>query len=138
MKIKNLSWNIRELKSIITPNINIEYGYNKDGIRIRKSKTIKGIEIKYFTETSAILFEQTGANVLYYIQDDNTTYYYKKNYQNDIIGISDNNYNLTVSYEYDDYGSILSIKDNNGIEITDPNHIGNLNPFRYRSYYFDL
>ncbi len=136
MEIKNLSWNIRELKSIITPNINIEYGYNKDGIR--KSKTVKGIEIKYFTETSAILFEQTGANVLSYIQDDNTTYYYKKNYQNDIIGISDNNYNLTVSYEYDDYGSILSIKDNNGIEITDPNHIGNLNPFRYRSYYFDL
>ncbi len=121
---------------MIAPNINIEYGYNKDGIR--KSKTIKGIEIKYFTETSAIFFEQTGANVLYYIQDDNTTYYYKKNYQNDIIGISDNNYNLTVSYEYDDYGSILSIKDNNGIEITDPNHIGNLNPFRYRSYYFDL
>ncbi len=86
--------------------------------------------------------------MLYYIRDDNnnligfkannTTYYYKKNYQNDIIGIYDNNYNLIISYEYDDYGSILSIKDNNGIEITDPNHIENLNPFRYRSYYFDL
>lgn len=85
--------------------------------------------------------------MLYYIRDDNnnligfktnnTTYYYKKNYQNDIIGIYDNNYNLIVSYEYDDYGSILSIKDNNGIEITDPNHIGNINPFRYRSYYYD-
>ena len=142
---KTLSWNIRELKSIITPNINIEYEYNKDGIR--KSKTVNGIKTKYFTENSAILFEQTGANVLYYIRDDNnnligfktnnTTYYYKKNYQNDIIGIYDNNYNLIVSYEYDDYGSILSIKDNNGIEITDPNHIGNLNPFRYRSYYYD-
>lgn len=142
---KTLSWNIRELKSMITPNINIEYEYNKDGIR--KSKTVNGIETQYFTENSAILFEQTGANVLYYIRDDNnnligfkannTTYYYKKNYQNDIIGIYDNNYNLIVSYEYDDYGSILSIKDNTGIEVTDPNHIGNLNPFRYRSYYFD-
>ncbi|MCX4255216.1 MAG: hypothetical protein OSJ63_08160, partial [Bacilli bacterium] len=142
---KTLSWNIRELKSMMTPNINIEYEYNKDGIR--KSKTVNGIKTKYFTENSAILFEQTGANVLYYIRDDNnnligfktnnTTYYYKKNYQNDIIGIYDNNYNLIVSYEYDDYGSILSIKDNNGIEITDPNHIGNINPFRYRSYYYD-
>ncbi len=85
--------------------------------------------------------------MIYYIRDDNnnligfktnnTTYYYKKNYQNDIIGIYDNNYNLIVSYEYDDYGSILSIKDNTGIEITDPNHIGNINPFRYRSYYYD-
>ncbi len=142
---KTLSWNIRELKSMMTPNINIEYEYNKDGIR--KSKTVNGIETKYFTENSAILFEQTGAHVLYYIRDDNnnligfktnnTTYYYKKNYQNDIIGIYDNNYNLIVSYEYDDYGSILSIKDNTGIEITDPNHIGNINPFRYRSYYYD-
>ena len=32
---------------------------------------------------------------------------------------------------------MISITDNNGNAITNPNHIGNLNPFRYRGYYYD-
>lgn len=34
-------------------------------------------------------------------------------------------------------GNILSVQDANGNEITSPNNMGNLNPFRYRGYYFD-
>ena len=49
----------------------------------------------------------------------------------------DSNLNQIVSYEYDSWGNILSIKDENGNEITDSNNIGLINPYRYRSYRYD-
>ena len=42
-----------------------------------------------------------------------------------------------VQYHYDAWGN-HKVVDNNGNEITDPDHIGNLNPFRYRGYYYDV
>ena len=57
--------------------------------------------------------------------------------QEDIIGITDENFNKIVEYEYDSWGNIITIKDNNGNIITDESHIGIINPFRYRSYYYD-
>ena len=42
-----------------------------------------------------------------------------------------------LQYWYDAWGN-HKVVDNNGNEITDPNHIGNLNPFRYRGYYYDV
>jgi len=57
--------------------------------------------------------------------------------QEDIIGITDSNNNLLCSYLYDSWGNIISIKDNNGSIITDTSHIGIINPYRYRSYYYD-
>ncbi len=63
--------------------------------------------------------------------------YYVKNLQGDIIGILDQNYNEIVTYEYDSWGKLLSIKDNLGNEITDETNIGIINPFRYRGYYYD-
>ena len=47
------------------------------------------------------------------------------------IGIIDQNNNLVVEYKYDGYGNIISIID------TTTNNIGEKNPYRYRSYYFD-
>ena len=32
---------------------------------------------------------------------------------------------------------MLTVTNSNNSEITDPNHIANLNSFRYRSYYYD-
>ena len=64
-------------------------------------------------------------------------YYYKKNLQEDIIGILGSNNQQIVTYEYDSWGKVLSIKDSNGNIIEDNNHIGIINPFRYRSYYYD-
>ena len=89
--------------------------------------------------------------MIYYIRDDNNhligfryynrmneeTYYYVKNAQEDIIGILDSDYNKIATYEYDAWGKIVSIKDSNNNEITDSNHIAHINPFRYRSYYYD-
>ena len=41
-----------------------------------------------------------------------------------------------VKYIYDAWGNHKDV-DNNGNEITDTAHIGNINPYRYRGYYFD-
>ena len=57
--------------------------------------------------------------------------------QGDIVEILDLCYSQVVSYEYDSWGNILSIKDSQGNEITDTTHIGLINPFRYRGYYYD-
>jgi len=54
-----------------------------------------------------------------------------------IIGLVYNN-EIIANYEYDSFGNIISITDNNNNQITDESHIANINPFRYRSYYYDF
>ena len=72
----------------------------------------------------------------YYNKDK---YYYIKNNLEDITGILDSNYNLVASYTYDSWGNIISIRDSNGLDIsTNETHIANINPYRYRSYYYDI
>ncbi len=44
---------------------------------------------------------------------------------------------MVAKYEYDDWGNVLTVSNASNQEITDPNHIANLNPFRYSSYYYD-
>ena len=85
--------------------------------------------------------------MIYYIYDasgnviglkyNDDIYYYEKNIQNDITGIMDDSFNMLATYEYDSWGNILSIKDTNGNTITDSSNIALINPFRYRSYYYD-
>ena len=48
----------------------------------------------------------------------------------------DNNGNTVVEYYYDAWGN-HKVVDEKGDEITDLDNIGNLNPFRYRGYYYD-
>ena len=48
----------------------------------------------------------------------------------------DNSGNVVVRYVYDAWGN-HAVLDANGADITDVNHIGVLNPFRYRGYFYD-
>lgn len=138
--------NGRELNRIINSSNNsiISYKYNHKGKRI--GKTINNNETKYYLEDNRIIFEEKNNNLIYYLYDldgivglqyNNQKYYYEKNALNDIIGIVDSLGNRIVKYKYDVWGKILSIKDNNDNEITNDSHIGIINPFRYRSYYYD-
>ena len=68
---------------------------------------------------------------------DAVTYYYAHNWRGDITSIYDADGNVVAKYEYDDWGNVLTVTDASNSEITDPAHIANLNPFRYRSYYYD-
>ena len=52
------------------------------------------------------------------------------------VSLIDSKVNVVVEYTYDAWGN-HAVLDGNGQEISDAAHIGNKNPFRYRSYYFD-
>lgn len=55
-----------------------------------------------------------------------------------IISLLDSNMNIVMNYQYDTWWNILSITDGNGVDKSgDSNFIGNINPFRYRGYYYD-
>lgn len=141
-----LNWiNGRELSKYISSNKEVTYKYNKDGIRT--SKDVNGVVTNYYLEGNKIIVETRGEDVIYYTRDENgeligieyqdKTYFYKKNYLGDIIGIYNSNYEQIVNYKYDSWGNIISITDNLGNEIIDETNIGIINPFRYRSYYYD-
>lgn len=126
----------RELSTYTDGNTSIQYKYNLDGIRT--SKIVNGVETKYYLEGRSIIFEKKNNNMINYIYNgdellgfkyDNNIYYYHKNVLGDIIGILDSNYNELVTYEYDSFGNIVSMTDNI--------NLGTINPFRYRSYYYD-
>jgi len=62
-------------------------------------------------------------------------FHFVKNVFGDVVGISDNGV-LVARYEYDSWGNHRCV-DANGNIITDFNHIGLINPFRWRSSYYD-
>jgi len=73
------------------------------------------------------------------LSDDGTmmSYYCTHNSRGDIIGIYNGDGVLRAQYKYDSWGNVLSVTDENGNAITSATHVGNLNPFRYRGYYYD-
>ena len=143
---KTYTWiNGTQLKSFSDNEKTIDYEYNHLGQMI--SKKIGNTITKYYYESSLLTLEKRNNNVIYFIYNsdeklvgfkyNDELYYYQMNHLNDITGIYDSNYNLVVSYSYDSWGNILSITDSLGNEVTDPSHIGVINPFRFRSYYYD-
>ena len=148
LKIGNTTYNWsngRELQSISNTNLNVSYKYDRNGIRTKK--ILNNEEISYCLENTSIVIEKHKDYMLYFLRDDsnnllgftykNKTYYYKKNAFDDIICIYDSNYKEVCTYSYDAYGNILSIKDSTGKDITDTSNVALINPFRYRSYYYD-
>ncbi len=65
-----------------------------------------------------------------------TTYLYRKDAQNNVIALIGEDGAVVARYLYDAWGN-MSVVDNNGTIISNTSHIGNLNPFRYRGYYYD-
>lgn len=138
--------NGRQLAGINKEGTSISYKYNDSGIRTEK--TVNGITTKYYLSGDKVIYETTGENTIYYIYDtannlvgfkyNGTQYFYTRNGQGDIIGILDNNMQQVISYTYDSWGKIISIKNGSGVDVTnDPTSIGNINPYRYRGYMYD-
>ena len=65
-----------------------------------------------------------------------TLYYVQKNFQGDIVALVDQSGNVVAKYVYDAWG-VCKVYDANGTENTSNSFIGNINPFRYRGYYYD-
>ncbi|MBO5967648.1 MAG: RHS repeat-associated core domain-containing protein, partial [Clostridia bacterium] len=70
-----------------------------------------------------------------------TDYYYVKNLQGDVYEIYRDDYGTltcVAKYVYDAWGNILAITDGSGTDVSAvADHIANVNPIRYRSYYYD-
>ena len=68
-----------------------------------------------------------------------TTYYYVKNIMGDVLGVVDASGTLVAEYRYDAYGNPVMILDGNGNDVSNNYaHIANINPIRYRGYYYDI
>ena len=135
----NIYYQFNQIGALYNNQTEIIYDYNADGLRIRKN--VNGVSTTYLYEGSRIIKETKGNNVINYYYDSNNNiigftynnqkYLYLKNLKNDIIGIIDSNNNIVVQYYYEGYGSILNIVDTSNINL------GTINPFRYKSYYYD-
>ena len=148
----SMTWkNGRQLATLTNGDTSISYGYDSDSVRT--TKTVNGVKYTYAYLNGQLMYETRGDAKFYYSYDANGilynvrytltdgdteySYYYTHNSRGDIVGIYNGAGELKAHYEYDAWGNVISITDNNGNAITSPNHIGNLNPFRYRGYYQD-
>ena len=148
----SMTWkNGRQLATLTNGDTSISYGY--DSGSVRTTKTVNGVKYTYAYLNGQLMYETRGDAKFYYSYDANGilynvrytltdggteySYYYTHNSRGDIVEIYNGAGELKAHYEYDAWGNVISITDNNGNAITNPNHIGNLNPFRYRGYYQD-
>ena len=137
----------------------MQYAYDANGIRTSKNyqrHVIGASYIDYYTvDGTKILSEKriggtnnTTQRTIYYVYDANgavigmeyngTKYWYDKNLQGDVVGIRNASGTLVAQYVYDAWGNHRQITDGSGNDVSDnPAHIANINPFRYRGYYYD-
>ena len=137
----NLTWEKgRQLKSFDGNT----YTYNANGIRT--SKTINGIKHTYTLEGTKILREEwmdecyTAHSITPLYDNEESVcgiiyngvpYYFIKNLQGDVIAIVDKEAKTVARYSYDAWGACTVEYDNIATLIA------NINPFRYRGYYYD-
>ena len=137
----------RQLTGIVKGDNTISYTYNDSGIRT--SKTVNGVRTDYYLNGTAIIMQKTGDNVIWYTYDENglktgftcngTAYYYVYNLQGDVIALLNSAGETVARYDYDPWGKIIAITDGQGNDISAiATHIANINPIRYRGYYYDI
>ena len=96
---------------------NISFTYDSNGRLIKQSN---GLEF---------IYDNSGVIGLKY---NNAQYFYRRDCQGNIIALIDSSGNVVVEYKYDAWG-------NHEAEVASEEYVtlANLNPFRYRGYYYD-
>ncbi len=119
---------------------NEEIEYVRDGTKLLKEihtlynssitlgRSISNGEEAISSDENVIIYNY-GVNGIIGFTLNNINYYYIKNIFNDVVKIIDDNYNIVSEYVYDAYGKCYITKN--------INDIANINPIRYRSYYYD-
>lgn len=142
---KEFTWNTgRNLESIVDGDNEYNYIYDENGIRT--SKTINGVTTYYNTKNGVILSQSDGTTTMYFQYDTNgspigliyngTQYFYMANQMGDVIAITDSNGNIIIEYDYDEWGKVQcfdAIEENRDEFLA----LANINPIRYRGYYYD-
>ncbi|MDE5721885.1 MAG: hypothetical protein K2I30_03995 [Clostridia bacterium] len=100
----------------------ISYVYDNDGRLIKQSN---GLEFIY------------DAGGVIGVKYNNIQYFYRRDARGNIIAVLDSSGTVVVKYIYDAWGN-HAVVDRNGEDIDDMTNIGNMNPFRYNGYYYDV
>ena len=131
----------RLLDSVTVNETEIEMKYDSNGMRTQKGN----IHYYYDSNNNLIALVNSFRTLFFYYDESGSPtsfsyngimHYYVKNLQGDIVKIVNGHGETVASYEYDAWGKILSIKNHYG-NVTDPNQIALVNPFRYRGYVYD-
>lgn len=133
-----LQWSDLHLTAITDIDTQKMYYYKYNDQGIRTEKVVDGVTHKYYLQGEQIIAEKIGDKYLKFYYDstgacgfnyNGTDYYYQKNIFGDILKIYDGTGKVYGEYSYTAWGK-SSIK-------TNVNGIGEINPFRYRGYYYD-
>lgn len=146
-----MTWTGRQLTTLTQNGKQNTYKYDVDGLRLEK--TAGGVTTQYQYVNGQLLGEKrSNGVVLRYTYDAlgvlsgiqyknaagvTTNYIVRCTLSGDVDQIYDTKGNLLARYIYDTWGDTLSVTDASGKAITDPLHIANINPIRYRGYYYD-
>jgi len=162
----NLVWtNGRQLSSLNVDGTAVSYTYTPTGNRT--SKTVGGVKTEYLLDGGLIMQQKTGEKTLNFYYDSagqivsmgyklnasspEVFYFVSRNAQGDIVSIYNSaGSTLVGTYTYDSWGKLVdpvvrpvgtTVSGGTGISLessgSDPNGIMEMNPFRYRGYYYD-
>ena len=125
----------REMATATKSGQSLSFTYDADGVR--RTKTVNGVTHTYYYVGGKLARETYGSNVLDFFYDQNghpfmmvyngAVYYYVTNAQGDVIRVTNVNGETAARYQYDPYGNII---DSAGSHV-------DINPLRYRGYYYD-
>ena len=133
----------RQLASATVDGKQVSYTYDMSGVR--SNKQVGDTTYTYTTLSGKVMRQTWGDNnALEFVYDDGnqpfaviykhgqTTelYYYVLNAQGDVSAILDSSGKLAASYDYDAWGNCTVYNSSDAA-------IGDLNPLRYRGYYYD-
>ena len=129
----------RQLASMTKGSNTLNFAYNESGLRT--SKTVNGVAHSYVWQGSKLAADITDTYALYFHYDStgdvigftrtangtDTEYFYVKNLQGDILKVITATGTEAAAYTYDAWGKLL----------TSSGDMADVNPLRYRGYYYD-
>ena len=132
----------RQLTEAVVGGQTVKYAYDMAGVR--SSKQVGDTTYTYTTLSGKVMRQQWDGKTLEFVYDDGSQpfamiykhgsetelYYYLVNAQGDVAAILDSSGTMVASYNYDAWGSCTVYNSSDAA-------IGDLNPLRYRSYYYD-
>ena len=125
------------------------FAYDYDGNGMRFEKRVNGERTSYYYDGSQLLMESKNEDRIWYIYGATGiegiivnefyreyAYQFDKNTLGDVVAIRDENGNIVATYEYDAWGNCTVMNEDGHLESS-AEFIGNINPIRYRGYYYD-
>ncbi len=115
------------LKSSVT-----NYYYDMRGRLVTENHTYTYGDGESTQKVLYFLYEESDVvGFIYFNSSDADIYYYDKNPRGDVVGILDSTGSVVVKYKYDAFG-------NCSCSYSANSEIADINPIRYRSYYYDV